>query len=229
MDSFTVTVQRNNMSNKVTPKKHLGQHFLIDLSISEKIADAITLHKGYKRILEIGPGTASLTQFLLKNDNYLTEVVEIDRESIAFLGANYPDLKVYTEDFLKMNFDIFNGEQIAIIGNFPYNISSQIMFKVLEEKDQIPEVVGMFQKEVAERIAEKPGSKKYGITSVLLQAYYDIEYLFTVEPEVFDPPPKVKSGVIRLRRNDTKVLDCDEKLFKTIIKKDDQFFEYLRL
>ncbi|MFT5600766.1 MAG: 16S rRNA (adenine1518-N6/adenine1519-N6)-dimethyltransferase [Parvicella sp.] len=206
------------MSNKVTPKKHLGQHFLIDLSISEKIADAITLHKGYKRILEIGPGTASLTQFLLKNDNYLTEVVEIDRESIAFLGANYPDLKVYTEDFLKMNFDIFNGEQIAIIGNFPYNISSQIMFKVLEEKDQIPEVVGMFQKEVAERIAEKPGSKKYGITSVLLQAYYDIEYLFTVEPEVFDPPPKVKSGVIRLRRNDTKVLDCDEKLFKTIIK-----------
>jgi 16S rRNA (adenine1518-N6/adenine1519-N6)-dimethyltransferase len=206
------------MSNKVTPKKHLGQHFLIDLSISERIADSISLHKGYKRILEIGPGTASLTQYLLKNENYLTEVVEIDRESIAFLGANYPDLKVYTEDFLKMDFSILNGEQVAIVGNFPYNISSQIMFKVLEEKDQIPEVVGMFQKEVAERIAEKPGSKKYGITSVLLQAYYDIEYLFTVGPEVFDPPPKVQSGVIRLKRNDTKVLDCDEKLFKTIIK-----------
>jgi len=206
------------MGNYVKPKKHLGQHFLIDFSISERIADSLTLHGGYKRILEIGPGTASLTKFLLKNDAFTTEVVEIDRESIAFLKTNYPDLKLYTEDFLKMDFSVFNDEPVAVVGNFPYNISSQILFKVLDEKDQVPEVVGMFQKEVAERIAEKPGTKKYGITSVFLQAYYDIEYLFTVEPEVFDPPPKVRSGVIRLRRNNVKALDCNEKHFKQVVK-----------
>jgi 16S rRNA (adenine1518-N6/adenine1519-N6)-dimethyltransferase len=205
------------MSNYVKPKKHLGQHFLIDMSISQRIADALTIHGDYKRVLEIGPGTGALTKFLLEKD-YLTEVVEVDRESIQFLGMKYPDLKVYDENFLKMDFSKFNGEQIAIVGNFPYNISSQILFKVLEERDTVPEVVGMFQKEVAERIAEGPGTKVYGILSVLLQAYYDIEYLFTVDEDVFDPPPKVKSGVIRLIRNNVQKLDCDEKLFKTIIK-----------
>lgn len=205
------------MSNYVKPKKHLGQHFLEDMSIAQRIGDSLTLHGDYKRVLEIGPGTGALTQFLLEKD-YLTEVVEVDRESVQFLGMKYPDLKVYDENFLKMDFSKFNGEQIAVVGNFPYNISSQILFKVLEERDTVPEVVGMFQKEVAERIAEGPGSKVYGILSVLLQAYYDIEYLFTVEPEVFNPPPKVKSGVIRLKRNNVQQLDCDEKLFKTIIK-----------
>ncbi len=205
------------MSNYVKPKKHLGQHFLEDMSIAQRIADSLTMHGGYKRVLEIGPGTGALTQFLLEKD-YLTEVVEVDRESVQFLGMKYPELKVYEENFLKMDFSKFNGEPIAVVGNFPYNISSQILFKVLEERDTVPEVVGMFQKEVAERIAEGPGSKVYGILSVLLQAYYDIEYLFTVDEDVFDPPPKVKSGVIRLVRNDIKKLDCDEKLFKTIIK-----------
>ncbi len=205
------------MGNYVKPKKHLGQHFLEDMSIAQRIADSLTIHGGYKRVLEIGPGTGALTQFLLKKD-YLTEVVEVDRESVQFLGMKYPDLKVYEENFLKMDFSKFNGEQIAVVGNFPYNISSQILFKVLDERDTVPEVVGMFQKEVAERIAEGPGSKVYGILSVLLQAYYDIEYLFTVDEDVFDPPPKVKSGVIRLIRNNVQQLDCDEKLFKTIIK-----------
>ena len=207
------------MSNiYVKPKKHLGQHFLEDLSIAQKIGDSLTMHGDYKRVLEIGPGTGALTQFLIPNSNYLTEVVEVDRESVDYLASNYPNLKVYSENFLKMDFSAFNGEQIAVIGNFPYNISSQILFKVLEERNTVPEVVGMFQKEVAERIAEGPGSKVYGILSVLLQAYYDIEYLFTVDENVFNPPPKVKSGVIRLKRNNVEKLDCDEKLFKTIIK-----------
>lgn len=205
------------MSNYVKPKKHLGQHFLEDMSIAQRIADSLIIHGDYKRVLEIGPGTGALTQYLLNKD-YLTEVVEVDRESVQFLGMKYPDLKVYDENFLKMDFSKFNGEQIAVVGNFPYNISSQILFKVLEERDTVPEVVGMFQKEVAERIAEGPGTKVYGIVSVLLQAFYDIEYLFTVEPEVFNPPPKVKSGVIRLTRNKVSKLDCDEKLFKTIVK-----------
>lgn len=206
------------MKNNVKPKKHLGQHFLIDLSISQRISDSLTLHGGYDKVLEIGPGTGALTQFLLQNPNYQTEVVEVDSESVVYLKEEYPDLKIYEENFLKMDFAVFGNQKIGVIGNFPYNISSQILFKVLDEKDSIPEVVGMFQKEVAERIAEGPGSKAYGILSVLLQAFYDIEYLFTVDEDVFNPPPKVKSGVIRLKRNAVANLDCDEKLFKNIIK-----------
>jgi 16S rRNA (adenine1518-N6/adenine1519-N6)-dimethyltransferase len=206
------------MKNNVKPKKHLGQHFLIDLSISQRIADALTFHGEYDKVLEIGPGTGALTQFLLQNPNYQTEVVEVDSESVVYLKEEYPDLKIYEENFLKMDFTVFGNQKIGVIGNFPYNISSQILFKVLEEKDSVPEVVGMFQKEVAERIAVGPGTKAYGILSVLLQAFYDIEYLFTVDEDVFNPPPKVKSGVIRLRRNEVKSLDCDEKLFKNIIK-----------
>jgi 16S rRNA (adenine1518-N6/adenine1519-N6)-dimethyltransferase len=202
----------------VKPKKHLGQHFLEDMSIAQRIGDALTFHGDYKRVLEIGPGTGALTQFLISKTEYLTEVVEVDRESVQYLHQVYPDLKVYEENFLKMDFSKFEGEPLAVIGNFPYNISSQILFKVLDEKDSVPEVVGMFQKEVAERVAIGPGSKVYGILSVLLQAFYDIEYLFTVDEHVFNPPPKVKSGVIRLKRNNVKQLECDEKLFKTVVK-----------
>jgi 16S rRNA (adenine1518-N6/adenine1519-N6)-dimethyltransferase len=205
-------------SNSVRPKKHLGQHFLTDLSIAKNIADALLVDGKYKKVLEIGPGTGALTQFLVTREAFTTEVVEVDRESVAYLHEHYPDLTVYEENFLKMDFSKFNGEPIAVAGNFPYNISSQILFKVLDEKEHVPEVVGMFQKEVAERVAEGPGSKTYGILSVLLQAYYDIEYLFTVDEDVFNPPPKVKSGVIRLVRNNVDKLPCDERLFKTVVK-----------
>lgn len=206
------------MNNYVKPKKHLGQHFLTDLSIAKDIADALLVNDKYKTVLEIGPGTGALTQFLLQRSEFETQVVEIDQESVVYLNNHYPSLVVHEENFLKMNFSKFKNEPIGIAGNFPYNISSQILFKVLDEKDRIPEVVGMFQKEVAERVAEGPGSKTYGILSVLLQAFYDIEYLFTVPENVFNPPPKVKSGVIRLVRNEVKQLPCDEKLFKTIVK-----------
>lgn len=205
-------------NNAVKPKKHLGQHFLTDLSIARDIAQALVVDGKYKKVLEIGPGTGALTQFLLDRSEFETEVVEIDQESVVYLHQHYPDLVVHQENFLKMDFSQFNGEPIAIAGNFPYNISSQILFKVLDEKEHVPEVVGMFQKEVAERVAEGPGSKTYGILSVLLQAYYDIEYLFTVPENVFNPPPKVKSGVIRLIRNNVDRLPCDERLFKTIVK-----------
>jgi 16S rRNA (adenine1518-N6/adenine1519-N6)-dimethyltransferase len=205
----------------VKAKKHLGQHFLKDLSICQRISDAIQPKGKYKKVLEVGPGMGALTQILLKRDDFETHVIEIDRESVDYLENNYPHLdnKIYSKDFLRIDLkELMGDEPFAIVGNFPYNISTQILFKVLDYKDQIPEVVGMFQKEVAERIAEKPGSKVYGITSVLLQAFYDIEYLFTVDEHVFNPPPKVKSGVIRLVRNDVKQLDCDEKFFKKIIK-----------
>lgn len=202
----------------VKPKKHLGQHFLIDHNISRKIAEALTGHGNYKKVLEIGPGTGALTQFLVQNTERVTEVVEIDSESVEYLAIHYPELKIHQANFLKMDFSIFNNEPLAVIGNFPYNISSQILFKVIDEHNQVPEVVGMFQKEVAERIAEKPGTKVYGILSVLLQAYYDIEYLFTVNENVFNPPPKVKSGVIRLIHKDIKKLDCDEALFNAVVK-----------
>lgn len=205
-------------NNAVKPKKHLGQHFLTDLTIAQDIALALVVNGKYKKVLEIGPGTGALTQFLLTRKEFETEVVEIDQESVIYLQQHYPDLIVHQENFLKMDFSQFNGEPIAIAGNFPYNISSQILFKVLDEKEHVPEVVGMFQKEVAERVAEGPGSKTYGILSVLLQAYYDIEYLFTVPENVFNPPPKVKSGVIRLIRNNVDRLPCDERLFKTIVK-----------
>lgn len=206
---------------KVIAKKHLGQHFLTDLEIAKDIVDALTLTTNYNTVLEVGPGMGVLTQFLIENSTYKTFPVDIDKESIGYLVEKYPQLKgqIIYGDFLKMDLnDIAKNEAFAVIGNFPYNISTQILFKVLDFKNQIPEVVGMFQKEVAERVAAEPGSKIYGITSVLLQAFYDVEYLFTVDEDVFDPPPKVKSGVIRLTRNNKDNLGCDEKRFKQIVK-----------
>ncbi|MCB9224422.1 MAG: 16S rRNA (adenine(1518)-N(6)/adenine(1519)-N(6))-dimethyltransferase RsmA [Crocinitomicaceae bacterium] len=205
----------------VAPKKHLGQHFLKDDSVSYRIAEAIADTVDLKNVLEIGPGMGALTKHLLKYDQFTTSVIEIDTESVEYLEENFPELhgRIYERDFLREDLSsMFNGERFAVVGNFPYNISSQILFKVLDYKDQVPFVVGMFQKEVAERVAEKPGTKKYGILSVLLQAYYDIEYLFTVDEHVFIPPPKVKSGVIRLQRNNIDKLDCDERLFIRVVK-----------
>ncbi len=202
----------------VKAKKHLGQHFLIDDSISFNIANALKNVESYSHVIEVGPGTGALTKHLLANENFTTVAAEIDRESVAYLNQHYPDLKVIEESFLKLDFNKITDGNIAVSGNFPYNISTQILFKVFDEKHRVPEVVGMFQKEVAERVAEKPGSKTYGILSVLLQAFYDIEYLFTVDEDVFDPPPKVKSGVIRMVRNDVRDLGCDEKKFKQVIK-----------
>ena len=203
---------------KVRAKKHLGQHFLKDLSVARSITDALS-GESYTNIIEIGPGMGVLTQYLLTKD-FITHVIELDRESVSYLQAEYPQLsqRIYSADFLKLNPETITDQPFALIGNFPYNISSQILFKALDYKDQIPEIVGMFQKEVAERIASSPGNKKYGIISVLVQAYYNIEYLFTVDEDVFDPPPKVKSGVIRLSRNDKKKLDCNEKFFKQVVK-----------
>ncbi len=202
----------------VRAKKHLGQHFLTDKKIASNIVDSLEA-KEVSTVLEIGAGMGVLTEFLLKK-SFQTYVVEIDRESVDYLSRHFIQLqdKILQEDFLKFNLKAYFNEQVAIIGNFPYNISSQILFRVLDFKELIPEVVGMFQKEVAERIASKPGSKVYGILSVLMQAYYDIEYLFTVDETVFNPPPKVKSGVLRLKRKENIVLDCDEKRFKQIIK-----------
>lgn len=204
----------------VRAKKHLGQHFLIDKEVSERIADQYKSHNGCKKVLEIGPGMGALTDFLLEKDLDVW-VMEIDWDSIAYLEKNYPKLenKIIEADFLKVELTQLMGkESFGVLGNFPYNISSQILFKCLEYRNQIPEIMGMFQKEVAERIAEKPGSKRYGILSVLMQAYYDIEYCFTVDEHVFDPPPRVKSGVIRCTRNERTSLPCDEKLFKQVIK-----------
>ena len=198
----------------VRAKKHLGQHFLND----EQIAFDITnlLSDGAKNVVEIGPGMGVLTQFLVKKD-YKTEVVEIDRESVFYLRLNYPDLEIHEGDFLQLDLKEKYPYNFSLIGNFPYNISSQILFKAFENRDQIPEVVGMFQKEVAERIACKKG-KKRGILSVFLQAFYDVEYYFTVDEHVFNPPPKVKSGVIKLVRNSRKELPVDEKKFKRVVK-----------
>ncbi len=203
----------------VRAKKNLGQHFLNDKNIAQQIVESLQATE-VKKVLEIGPGMGVLTQFLLKNKAFETSVVEIDRESVDYLNTHFPEIKerIISADFLRLNLHTHFTEPFAIIGNFPYNISSQIFFKVLEYHNQIPEIVGMLQKEVAERLAAGPGSKTYGILSVFLQAYYDIEYLFTVNEDVFTPPPKVKSGVIRLTRNKTEHLDCDEKLFKSIVK-----------
>jgi len=203
----------------VRAKKHLGQHFLKDESIAEKIANSLTLN-GYKNVLEIGPGMGVLTKYLLKKD-IITHVIEIDTESVEYLQANYLNLapRIIEKDFLKINInDFLVDKQFAIIGNFPYNISTQILFKTLENRHRIPEFSGMFQKEVAKRIAEKEGSKVYGILSVLTQAFYDVEYLFTVPPTVFNPPPKVDSGVIRLIRKENYKLPVDEKLFFRVVK-----------
>jgi 16S rRNA (adenine1518-N6/adenine1519-N6)-dimethyltransferase len=205
---------------KVRAKKHLGQHFLRDMDIAHRIVESLTMHKSYKTVLEIGPGMGVLTQFLLQNTNYQTHVVEIDRESVAYLKINYPMLegRILEGDFLRYNLDGLFGEPFGIIGNFPYNISSQIFFKVLENRDQVLEIVCMLQKEVAQRIASPPGNKDYGILSVLMQAFYKIDYCFTVEAISFDPPPKVRSGVIRMRRNEVERLDCDEKKFIQLVK-----------
>jgi 16S rRNA (adenine1518-N6/adenine1519-N6)-dimethyltransferase len=205
--------------DKVKAKKHLGQHFLKDESIAKDIADTLTLN-GYNKVLEIGPGMGVLTKYILEKpvDTY---VIEIDTESVEYLNTHYPQLdgKIISEDFLRYNMkEIFGDEQFAIIGNFPYNISTQIVFRTLELRHQIPEFSGMFQKEVAERICEKKGTKAYGILSVLVQAFYEAEYLFTVSEHVFNPPPKVKSGVLRLRRKENFHLTCDEKLFFTVVK-----------
>jgi 16S rRNA (adenine1518-N6/adenine1519-N6)-dimethyltransferase len=206
---------------KVRAKKHLGQHFLTDKNICEKIAFQHKSHQGCTKVLEIGPGMGAITEYLLKQTDQDLYVMEIDRDSIAYLNVNFPQLKdkIIEADFLKMDLKKIMGEDpFAVVGNFPYNISSQILFKCLDYRDQIPEIMGMFQKEVAMRVAEKPGTKTYGIMSVLLQAFYDIEYCFTVDEHVFNPPPKVKSGVIRCTRNERGSLPCDEKLFIRVVK-----------
>ena len=200
----------------VKPKKHLGQHFLTDEKISERISNAISKSKKIN-LLEIGPGTGALTKFLL-HENIDLISYELDVESITYLKNTYPTLIVYNEDVLKTDWSkIFKGNY-SVTGNFPYNISSQILFKIYENRTIIDEMVGMFQKEVAERVCSGPGTKKYGILSVLIQAYYNVEYLFTVSEEVFNPPPKVKSGVIKITRNNIIKLDCDEKLFFLVVK-----------
>ncbi len=203
----------------VKPKKFLGQHFLKDLSIAQAIADTVDIYPGLP-ILEVGPGMGVLTQFLIPKER-LVKVVEVDYESVEYLHQNYPALgnNIIEDDFLKMNLQhLFDGNPFILTGNYPYNISSQIFFKMLDYKDLIPGCTGMIQKEVAERIAASPGNKTYGILSVLIQAWYKVEYLFTVHEHVFNPPPKVKSAVIRMTRNDTHQLGCDEKLFKQVVK-----------
>lgn len=224
-------------SDLVRPKKALGQHFLTDLSVAQKIADALVVDSvggavpeagavpsgntdAAMPVLEIGPGMGVLSQYLLEREDIDLKMIEIDRESVDYLLTHFLKAsgRVIEGDFLKMNLPYFFPGTFAVIGNFPYNISSQIFFRIIDHKDSIPQVVCMIQKEVAERIAEQPGSKTYGILSVLLQAWYDIEYLFTVGEGAFNPPPKVKSAVIRLRRNSRTELGCDEKLFKTIVK-----------
>ena len=202
---------------QVRAKKHLGQHFLRDLEVARRIAASLPLD-GQTSVLEIGPGTGVLTQFLLQNPDINLTAVELDGESVRYLNEHFPQLKVIEADFLKMDLKQVFTDKFMIIGNLPYNISSQIFFKMLDNKDSIPCLVGMIQKEVAERMAAKAGNKTYGILSVLMQAFYSIDYLFTVHEHVFDPPPKVKSAVIRLVRNDVSALNCDEKLFKTVVK-----------
>ncbi len=206
------------MSYMVRPKKSLGQHFLTDLSVAQAIADTLDSYKEIP-ILEVGPGMGVLTQYLIAKGHNLT-VVELDSESVEYLNEHFPELdgRILEKDFLKLNLtELFPGE-LCVIGNYPYNISSQIFFKVLDYKDHIPCCSGMIQKEVAERMAAPPGSKTYGILSVLMQAWYDIEYLFTVPEHVFNPPPKVKSAVIRMTRNQVTQLGCNERLFKQIVK-----------
>jgi 16S rRNA (adenine1518-N6/adenine1519-N6)-dimethyltransferase len=201
----------------VKAKKYLGQHFLKDLEIAERIAGIIP--EGTKNVLEVGPGMGVLTQFLLANQDINLKAVEIDSESIAYLKEHFPSLDLINDDFLKMDLqNIFNGEKFAIIGNFPYNISSQIFFKALEHKDLIEFIGGMLQKEVAERICSPAGNKSYGILSVFLQAYYVPSYLFSVSEHVFIPPPKVKSAVVSFVRNQNVSLSCDEKDFAIIVK-----------
>ena len=203
----------------VRPKKNLGQHFLTDLNIARRIADTVDACPDIP-VLEIGPGMGVLTQYLVTKDREV-KAVEIDSESVAYLHANFPKLRdnIIGDDFLRMDLnEIFAGHQFVLTGNYPYDISSQIFFKMLDYKDLIPCCTGMIQREVALRMASEPGNKAYGILSVLIQAWYDVEYLFTVDEHVFNPPPKVKSAVIRMTRNGVTDLGCDERLFKRIVK-----------
>lgn len=220
--------EKGRAKNVVRPKKYLGQHFLKDEAIAKRIAETLAL-KGYNNVLEIGPGTGVLTKYLLLRDTDLV-AMDLDEESIVYLNHSFPlehpkvlqtnsRFNVVEADFLTFDLKkLYGNEQFAIIGNFPYNISSQIVFKTLELRRQVPEFAGMFQKEVAQRICEQPGSKTYGILSVLVQAFYHAEYLFTVHPQVFQPPPKVQSGVLRLVRKEKMDLDCDERLFFKVVK-----------
>ncbi|PRD47285.1 16S rRNA (adenine(1518)-N(6)/adenine(1519)-N(6))-dimethyltransferase RsmA [Sphingobacterium haloxyli] len=206
--------------NTVRAKKHLGQHFLNDKNAAQKIVEALEPALGFKQVLEVGPGMGVLSDFLLQKEDYETWLIDVDDESITFLADNYPQLdnRLIHGDFLTLDFSQYFENKLAVIGNFPYNISSQILFKILEERGRVVQMVGMFQKEVAERCVAKPGSKAYGILSVFLQAYYDVEYLFTVKAGAFNPPPKVLSGVIKITRNACDTLDCDEKLFWRVVK-----------
>ena len=207
------------MMKQVRPKKNLGQHFLTDLTIARRIADTVDACPDIP-VLEVGPGMGVMTQFLVEKPRPF-KVVEIDRESVAYLNEHFPSLRenILGEDFLRMDLSrVFNGQQFVLTGNYPYDISSQIFFKMLDHRDLIPCCTGMIQHEVALRMASKPGTKAYGILSVLIQAWYDVEYLFTVEPSVFNPPPKVQSAVIRMTRNKVEQLECDEQLFKRVVK-----------
>ena len=210
---------RSPMSS-VRAKKHLGQHFLTDKNTAAKIVGALRPQLGYETVLEVGPGMGILSDLLLLTESYRTWLIDVDGESISYLQNKYPAIgdRLIHGDFLKLDFTAHFKGRLAVIGNFPYNISSQILFKILEERHRVVEVVGMFQKEVAERCAAPPGGKEYGILSVFIQAYYHVEYLFTVKAGAFSPPPKVLSGVIRLTRNTTETLGCDEKLFWRVVK-----------
>lgn len=202
----------------VRAKKSLGQHFLVDMSVAKGVADSLRVDKP-TRVLEVGPGMGALTQFLLQDPNIKLTAIEVDSESVDYLKLHYPQLDVMFGDFLRLPLETIVPEgDFYVVGNYPYNISTQIFFKILDYKDRIPVAAGMLQKEVAERIAAPPGSRTYGITSVLLQAFYDIEYLFTVHEHVFSPPPKVKSAVIRMVRNNVQHLPCDEQLFVRVVK-----------
>lgn len=215
-----VILPKDQLMESVRAKKHLGQHFLTDKNTAARIVGALRPALGYGQVLEVGPGMGILSDFLLAEAAYESWMVDVDAESIAYLRSRYPELgdRLIHGDFLTLDFGANFTGKVAVIGNFPYHISSQILFKVLEERHRVPEVVGMFQKEVAERCAAGPGSKAYGILSVLVQAYYEVEYLFTVKAGAFNPPPKVLSGVIRLTRNQTENLDCDETLFWRVVK-----------
>ena len=205
---------------QVRPKKNLGQHFLTDLSIAKRIADTVDEPYADLPVLEVGPGMGVMTQYLVEKPRPL-KVVEIDRESVAYLNEHFPKLRenIVGADFLRMDLrEVFDGQQFVLTGNYPYDISSQIFFKMLDNRDLIPCCTGMIQHEVAVRMAANPGNKQYGILSVLIQAWYNVEYLFTVEPSVFNPPPKVQSAVIRMTRNEVQHLGCDEQLFKRVVK-----------
>lgn len=203
---------------QVRAKKHLGQHFLKDEEIALRIAEGLTHHGGYRDVLEVGPGTGALTIHLKDRSDIQLTCIELDHESVEHLREKWPELRVVQGDLLHMELSRVSQGPLAVIGNFPYNISTQIIFKVLENRDMVPELVGMFQKEVADRLCAGPGSRTYGITSVLTQLWYDLELLFIVEPDAFIPPPKVRSAVIRMRRNERMELPCDERLLRRLVK-----------